>query len=99
MRINITLALCAAAALFEGFDNQSMGVAAPRVIAEFALSTTQATLVFSSATIGLFLGAGIGGRIADFFGRKQTLIATLLLFGIFSLLTASSVGPRSLLAA
>jgi MFS transporter, AAHS family, 3-hydroxyphenylpropionic acid transporter len=95
----ITLALCAAAALFEGFDNQSMGVAAPRVIAEFALSTTQATLVFSSATAGLFLGAGIGGRVADFLGRKQTLIMTLLLFGLFSLLTAQAIGPRSLLAA
>jgi MFS transporter, AAHS family, 3-hydroxyphenylpropionic acid transporter len=94
-----TLALCAAAALFEGFDNQSMGVAAPRVIAEFGLSTAQATLVFSSATVGLFLGAGVGGRIADFLGRKQTLIATLLLFGLFSLFTAVAVGPRSLLAA
>ena len=42
----MTLALCAAAALFEGFDNQSMGVAAPRVIAEFALSTGQASHLY-----------------------------------------------------
>jgi AAHS family 3-hydroxyphenylpropionic acid transporter len=96
-RARMTLALCAAAALFEGFDNQSMGVAAPRVIAEFALSTTQATLIFSAATIGLFFGAGIGGRLADFVGRKRTLIATLLLFGVCSLLTALAVGPRTLL--
>jgi AAHS family 3-hydroxyphenylpropionic acid transporter len=93
----MTLALCAAAALFEGFDNQSMGVAAPRVIAEFALSTTQATLIFSAATFGLFLGAGIGGRCADLIGRKRTLIATLLLFGLCSLLTALAVGPKTLL--
>lgn len=93
----MTLALCAAAALFEGFDNQSMGVAAPRVIAEFALSTTQATLIFTAATIGLFLGAGIGGRCADLIGRKRTLIATLLLFGVCSCLTALAVGPKSLL--
>jgi MFS transporter, AAHS family, 3-hydroxyphenylpropionic acid transporter len=93
----MTLALCAAAALFEGFDNQSMGVAAPRVIAEFALSTTQATFIFSAATMGLFLGAGIGGRVADFMGRKRTLIATLLLFGLCSLLTALAMGPKTLL--
>ena len=93
----MTLALCAAAALFEGFDNQSMGVAAPRVIAEFALSTTQATFIFSAATIGLFLGAGIGGRLADYLGRKRTLIATLLLFGLCSLLTALAKGPNTLL--
>ena len=89
MRINPTLALCAAAALLEGFDNQSMGVAAPRVIAEFGLSTAQAAVIFSSATFGLFLGAAIGGRLADTLGRKRALITSLLLFGLCSLLTAS----------
>jgi hypothetical protein len=49
----ITLLLCAAAALVEGFDNQSMGVVAPRVVAEFGLSPGWAGVVFSSATFGL----------------------------------------------
>jgi AAHS family 3-hydroxyphenylpropionic acid transporter len=94
-----TLLLCAAAALAEGFDTQSMGVAAPRVIAEFGLSPAQAGIVFSSATFGLFLGAALGGRIADYFGRKRALVASLLLFGLFSLLTATSSGAGSLTAA
>jgi MFS transporter, AAHS family, 3-hydroxyphenylpropionic acid transporter len=94
-----TLLLCAAAALVEGFDTQSMGVAAPRVIAEFGLSPARAGFVFSSATFGLFLGAALGGRIADYFGRKRALIASLLLFGIFSLLTAMASGADSLTAA
>ena len=96
-RARITLALCAAAALFDGFDTQSMGVAAPRVIAEFALSTSQATFIFSAGTVGLFLGAGIGGRFADLLGRKRTLIAALLLLGVCSLLTALATGPKTLL--
>jgi MFS transporter, AAHS family, 3-hydroxyphenylpropionic acid transporter len=95
----ITLLLCAAAALLEGFDNQSMGVVAPRVIAEFGLSPGWAGVVFSSATFGLFLGAALGGRIADYFGRKRALIASLLLFGMFSLVTALAVGAESLSAA
>jgi AAHS family 3-hydroxyphenylpropionic acid transporter len=99
MRINPTLALCAAAALLEGFDNQSMGVAAPRVIAEFGLSTAQAAVIFSSATFGLFLGAAIGGRIADTLGRKRALIVSLLLFGCCSLFTAMASGAQSLIAA
>jgi AAHS family 3-hydroxyphenylpropionic acid transporter len=99
MRINPTLALCAAAALLEGFDNQSMGVAAPRVIAEFGLSAAQASVIFSSATFGLFLGAAIGGRIADTLGRKRALIVSLLLFGLCSLLTATVSGAQSLIAA
>jgi AAHS family 3-hydroxyphenylpropionic acid transporter len=94
-----TLLLCAAAALVEGFDTQSMGVAAPRVVSEFGLSPAWAGFVFSSATFGLFLGAALGGRLADYFGRKRTLIASLLLFGLFSLLTAMASGAESLSAA
>jgi AAHS family 3-hydroxyphenylpropionic acid transporter len=85
---NVTLWLCAAAALFEGFDNQSMGVAAPRLAAEFALTAGEKSFVFSAAAIGLAIGAIVGGRIADIVGRKRTLIASMLLFGAFSLLTA-----------
>ena len=49
--------LCVAAALFEGFDNQSMGVAAPKLIPEFGLSAVQSSWVFSAVTVGLFVGA------------------------------------------
>jgi AAHS family 3-hydroxyphenylpropionic acid transporter len=94
----VTLGLCALAALLEGFDTQSMGVAAPRVIAEFGLSTAQASLIFSATPFGLFIGAAIGGRVADLLGRKRALIASLLLFGLFSVLTSLAVGPHSLLA-
>ncbi len=76
-----------------------MGVAAPRVIAEFGLSPGWAGLVFSSATFGLFLGAALGGRMADYFGRKRALVASLCLFGVFSLLTAMAGGALSLCAA
>lgn len=99
LRIDATLALCAAAALLEGFDNQSMGVAAPRVIAEFGLSNAQATALFSAATVGLSVGALIGGRVADHLGRKRTLIVSLLLFGFCSLLTAMAAGVHALFVA
>jgi MFS transporter, AAHS family, 3-hydroxyphenylpropionic acid transporter len=98
-RPGIALAICTGAALVEGFDNQSMGVAGPRVIAEFGLSAAQAGVVFSAATIGLFLGAATGGRLADLWGRKRTLGMSLLIFGICSLATALSDGPKSLFAA
>jgi MFS transporter, AAHS family, 3-hydroxyphenylpropionic acid transporter len=95
----ITLALCAAAALVEGFDNQSMGVAAPRLLPDFGLSASQAGVLFSSATFGLFIGAAIGGRAADHLGRKRALIGSLLLFGFCSLLTSIAPGTGTLLLA
>jgi MFS family permease len=38
--------------------------------------------------LGLFFGAAIGGRVVDHLGRRHTLALSLLLFGIFSLLTS-----------
>jgi AAHS family 3-hydroxyphenylpropionic acid transporter len=94
-----TLGLCAAAALFEGFDNQSIGVAAPRLTLEFALTTREKGLILSAAPFALFLGAAIGGRAADFLGLRRTLIVSMLLFGLCSLLTAVAIGADSLLVA
>jgi AAHS family 3-hydroxyphenylpropionic acid transporter len=42
------------------------------------------------------LGAALGGRIADIFGRKRTLVVSLFLFGALSILTALAQGPDSL---
>jgi AAHS family 3-hydroxyphenylpropionic acid transporter len=91
-----TLLLCAAAALFEGFDNQSIGVAAPQIALEFALSSSQKGLIFSAAPLGLFIGAMVGGRAADHVGRKRVLVTSLLLLGLCSLLTAIATGSVSL---
>ncbi|HAV16381.1 MAG TPA: 3-(3-hydroxy-phenyl)propionate transporter MhpT [Acinetobacter nosocomialis] len=87
-RAKITLLLCFAIAIFEGFDLQSRGVAAPRMRAEFMLDNAQMAWAFSAAILGTLPGAILGGRFADIVGRKKILIFSILLFGIMSLLTA-----------
>ncbi|MGE8600119.1 MAG: 3-(3-hydroxy-phenyl)propionate transporter MhpT [Acinetobacter calcoaceticus] len=87
-RAKITLLLCFVIAIFEGFDLQSMGVAAPRMRAEFMLDNGQMAWAFSAAILGTLPGAILGGRFADIVGRKKILIFSILLFGIMSLLTA-----------
>jgi AAHS family 3-hydroxyphenylpropionic acid transporter len=98
-RGRLTLALCAAAALFEGFDTQSMGVAAPRMLAELGLSSALSGVIFSAAALGLVIGAITGGRIADVFGRRGTLVVSLTLFGLSSLLTAQAGNATELFLA
>jgi AAHS family 3-hydroxyphenylpropionic acid transporter len=93
------LLICALAALLEGLDNQSMGVAAPRLVPEFGLSPSLASIIFSATTAGLFVGAAWGGRLADRYGRSWTLKVSLLLFGLCSFLTAVSIGAKTLFAA
>jgi AAHS family 3-hydroxyphenylpropionic acid transporter len=97
-RAAITIALCCLAALCEGFDIQSMGVAAPTMAPALHLSRDQLGPVFSASTVGLFFGAFLLGRVADRIGRKPTLVASLALFGTFSLATAAAPNYPALLA-
>src|SRR5258708_2720313 len=90
--------LCFLAAPTEGFDIQSMGVAAPRLAPALALAREQLGPVFSASLIGLLAGALMFGRVADRVGRKWVLIASLIVFGVFSAATTLAWNLDSLLA-
>ncbi len=98
-KTNLTIFLCFLVALLEGYDIQSFGVVAKRLIMEFGLtSANQQSWVASGATIGLIVGAVLGGILADKFGRKPVLIVSTAIFGLFSILTAVAFDYHSLLA-
>ncbi len=65
-----------------------MGVAAPRMRAEFGLDNAQMAWAFSAAILGTLPGALLGGRYADKIGRKAVLLISILIFGVMSVLTA-----------
>ena len=90
--------VCLLAAMIEGFDIQSMGVAAPRMLPALHLTPGQAGWAFSASLIGLMVGASFGGVIADRIGRRPVLVASVAAFGIFSLITAQTTGFAPLLA-
>lgn len=85
----LTLILCFIFAVVEGFDLQSMGVAAPRMKVEMLLDSGQMAWIFSAAVLGTLPGAIVAGRYADTLGRKKVLIICLFIFGSMSLLTPS----------
>ena len=88
-------ALCFLAGLCEGYDMLVAGVTAPKFAPVFALNPEQLGWVFSASTLGLFVGALIGGRLADHVGRRAVVIGSLVLLGLFSIGTAlvSDLGP------
>jgi AAHS family 3-hydroxyphenylpropionic acid transporter len=96
-RVMTTLALCFLAAVIEGFDLQSMGIAAPSLGPEFGLSRQQLGVALLASPLGLFFGAFIGGRAADFWGRKTALVTATALFGALQLRTAWVSGLESLI--
>jgi Major Facilitator Superfamily len=94
-----TIVCCVLVALCEGFDLQAAGVAAAGITPEFGPTPEQLGRFFSASTLGLFLGALAGGRLADTLGRRSILVASFALFGAFSLLTAQASGIASLTSA
>lgn len=95
----ITVALCYLIALFEGFDLQAAGVAAPKLGPAFHMIPAQLGWFFSASTFGLMVGAALGGRLSDRYGRKAVLIAAVAVFGLMSVATGLAHHVDALLLA
>jgi AAHS family 4-hydroxybenzoate transporter-like MFS transporter len=75
---------------FDGFDLSAISFAAPDVVKVLGVERAMIAPVFSAGLLGLTLGALGFGFIGDRWGVKRTFILCGVLFGIFSLLTATA---------
>ncbi len=75
-------------AFFDGYDTAVIGYIAPSLVQEWGISRPDLAPVLSAALFGLACGAISSGPIADRFGRKYLLIASVALFSIGSLISA-----------
>ena len=98
-RAGLIVLLCLLVAAIEGYDIQAFGVVAPLLAAALHLGPAQVGLAASAAMAGLMVGAFLGGWIADRVGRKPVLVASIVAFGVFSLLTARAPAYEPLLLA
>jgi MFS transporter, AAHS family, 4-hydroxybenzoate transporter len=80
-------AICTAIALLDGFDVQTMGVAAPALARAWGLAPPALSAVFMAAPAGMVVGALVMGRLADRVGRRRPIIAATLLFAVGTSLT------------
>jgi MFS transporter, AAHS family, 4-hydroxybenzoate transporter len=80
--------LCGLVQMLDGYDLSAIGLAAPAIIKAWQVKPVELTSAFAFSSIGIMVGAMAAGPIADRFGRKPVLLASVALFGIFSLLTA-----------
>lgn len=94
----LVFVLCALAALLDGADSQSIGVAGPLIAAQFGMAMGSFTPAFSAGLLGATIGALSFGGLGDRFGRKRMLIVAVLLLSTFTLLTATAQTFPELLA-
>jgi AAHS family 4-hydroxybenzoate transporter-like MFS transporter len=91
-------ALCLLVQTCDGYDLNSVAWAVPSLIHEWHLPPSMFTTAFLWSSIGIMTGALSAGPIGDRFGRRPLLLASLTIFGVASLLsaTAGSLGMLTL---
>lgn len=82
------VALCTLVAVLDGFDTQIIGFLVSPIAGSLGASPAAFGSVFAAGLFGLMLGALGLAPLADKIGRKKVLLASILTFGVFSLLTA-----------
>jgi AAHS family 4-hydroxybenzoate transporter-like MFS transporter len=92
------LSLCFLVVFIDGFDNAAMGYVAPALVLDWGVQRADLAPILSAAPFGLAIGALLAGPLADKLGRKTVLIASCVLFGFGSLISAHAAGVRDLLA-
>lgn len=81
------LGLCFLTNVIDGLDTQVIGITATPMARDLGVSLPMFSLVFSAGTAGVLLGATTLGRLADRYGRRRSLMAFTVLFGLFTLVT------------
>ncbi|WP_321793670.1 aromatic acid/H+ symport family MFS transporter [Caballeronia sp. J97] len=84
----VTFLLCFAILVLDGYDTVVVGYIAPALKAHFGATPAQLAPMFGAGLFGLTIGSFVFGPVADRFGRKPTLLASIVIFALFSLLSA-----------
>lgn len=78
--------------LFEVYEIFILSLTIPALIAVFSLTRAEAGLIGSVSATGLIIGGIMFGLVADRIGRVRTLVVAILLYSIFTGLTAFAPG-------
>lgn len=97
--VNVTLLLCFFAAIIEGIDIISFGLAAAELRDALALTPSQIAFTASGTMAAFIVGAVAAGRASDRLGRKWVLIAAMAIMGLCSLATSLVSSFEGLLVA
>jgi sugar porter (SP) family MFS transporter len=83
--------------LLFGYDTGVISGALIFIKREFGLTTAAEEIVVSGVLLGATIGAIVGGKAADHFGRRRVLLVTAAIFGIGALASAVAPSPTVLI--
>ncbi len=80
----LVLALVGLAVIMDGLDNRLLPLAIPPLLKEWDVTREAFALATSVGLAGMVLGTTLGGMVGDRIGRRPTIVASVLTFGIFT---------------
>jgi MFS transporter, AAHS family, 4-hydroxybenzoate transporter len=88
--------LTALTIIFDGVDNQLLGVTIPSIMAEWHVPRGAFSPIVSLGYLGMMIGGAVAGVAGDRFGRRDSLLGSMLLFGASTLVVPAAGGVRAL---
>src|SRR5215831_19272720 len=95
--VYVAALVAALGGLLFGYDTGVFSGALIFIKREFGLTTSAEEIVVSGVLLGATIGAAIGGKAADLFGRRRVLLVTAAIFGIGALASAMAPSPAILI--
>ena len=83
--------------MFDAMDILLVGSVIAAVSREWGLDAATATLISSINLLGMFVGASLAGSLSDRYGRKTMFQTTLLIYSLFTGLSALAFNAVSLM--
>jgi sugar porter (SP) family MFS transporter len=91
--VHVAALFAALGGLLFGYDTGVISGALIFIKRDFNLTTVAEEIVVSGVLLGATIGAIIGGKTADRFGRRRVLLVTAAIFGIGALASAIAPSP------
>src|SRR6185295_18360257 len=88
--------LTALTIVFDGIDNQLLGIVIPTLIREWGVPRSVFAPIVAFGYFGMMIGGSLGGLAGDRVGRRTALLGSMALFGVTTLAAAAVGSPSGL---
>jgi len=90
------VALTALTIVFDGIDNQLLGVSIPAIMKEWGVARAAFSPVVALGFLGMMIGGLVAGAAGDRIGRKVALLLSMIVFGGATLMVKFAAGVTAL---
>jgi len=89
----VIVALTALTIVFDGIDNQLLGIAIPTMMREWSVPRPAFAPVVSLGYLGMMIGGATAGLAGDRVGRRTALLGSVIVFGAMTVAASFATGP------